>query len=116
MPPFGTPDPDILAFCEKSDRLLVTLDRASMPAHIAEHLAAGGHTAGVLLVTPGCSFRQLLDDLLLIWSDVGPVPPAAERHPTSIEKAGRTGPTKLQNSSRGEWLPSGVSSSFNTVE
>ena len=68
MPPFGTPDPDILAFCEKSDRLLVTLDRASMPTHIAEHLAAGGYTAGVLLVTPGCSFRQLLDDLLLIWS------------------------------------------------
>ena len=41
MPPFGTPDPDILSFCEKSHRLLVT---------------------------PGCSFRQLLDDLLLIWS------------------------------------------------
>lgn len=36
MPPFGTPDPDILAFCEKSDRLLVTLDRASMPTHIAD--------------------------------------------------------------------------------
>lgn len=68
MPRFGTPDQDILAFCEKSDRLLVTLDRASMPAHIAEHLAAGGYTAGVLLVTSGCSFRQLLDDLLLIWS------------------------------------------------
>ena len=68
MPPFGTPDPEILAFCDKSNRLLVTLDRASMPAHVADHLAAGGHTAGLLLVTPTCSFRQLLDDLLLIWS------------------------------------------------
>ncbi|MBC8117871.1 MAG: DUF5615 family PIN-like protein [Candidatus Saccharimonas sp.] len=68
MPRFGTPDQDILAFCEMSDRLLVTLDRASMPAHVVDHLATGRHMAGVLLVTPGCSFRQLLDDLLLIWS------------------------------------------------
>ena len=68
MPSFGTPDPDILTFCEEAERLLVTLDRTSIPAHVANHLATGGHTAGVLLVTPGCSFRQLLDDLLLIWS------------------------------------------------
>lgn len=68
MPSFGTPDQDILTFCEEVERLLVQLDRASFPAHVANHLAAGGHTAGVLLVTPGCSFRRLLDDLLLIWS------------------------------------------------
>ncbi len=68
MPVFGTLDPAILAYCEQSDRLLVTLDRASMPVHISEHLATGGHTAGVLLVTGGCTFRQLLDDLVLIWS------------------------------------------------
>ena len=68
MPVFGTPDPAILAYCEQSHRVLVTLDRASMPVHMSEHLAIGRHTAGVLLVTAGCTFRQLLDDLVLIWS------------------------------------------------
>jgi hypothetical protein len=67
MPPFGSSDPDLLAFCEKSERLLVSLDRASMPVHIATHHAAGGHTWGTLLVTRRCSFRQLLDDLVFIW-------------------------------------------------
>jgi len=35
---------------------------------VAAHLAAGRRTWGVLLVTRRCSFRQLLDDLILIWS------------------------------------------------
>ena len=48
--------------------MLVSLDRASMPNHVADHYAAGGHAWGVLLVTRRCSHRQLLDDLLLIWS------------------------------------------------
>lgn len=68
MPPFGSLDPDILAFCEEQERMLVSLDRASMPDHVAAHHAAGGHAWGVLLVTRRCTFRQLLDDLLLIWT------------------------------------------------
>ncbi len=68
MPPFGSDDPDILAFCEQEQRVLISLDRASMPVHVAAHNAEGGHTWGVLLVTRRCSLRQLLDDLLLIWT------------------------------------------------
>lgn len=68
MPPFGSLDPDILAFCEQEQRMLVSLDRASMPDHVAAHHAAGGHTWSALLVTRRCSLRQLLDDLLLIWT------------------------------------------------
>jgi hypothetical protein len=68
MPVFGSPDPELLAFCEREQRLLVSLDRATMPDHVAAYLAAGGSTWGVLLVTRRCSFRQLIDDLVLIWS------------------------------------------------
>lgn len=68
MPPFGAPDPEILAFCELQQRMLVSLDRASMPEHIAAHHANGGHTWGVLLVTRRCTLRQLLDDVLVIWT------------------------------------------------
>jgi hypothetical protein len=68
MPRFGASDADLLAFCEKSQRMLVSLDRASMPVHIAIHQPTGGQTWGLLLVTRRCSFRQLLDDLIFIWS------------------------------------------------
>lgn len=67
MPPFGSSDPDILAFCETAGRILISLDRASIRTHVEAHQAAGGQTSGVLLVTRRCSFRQLLDDLVLIW-------------------------------------------------
>ncbi|HZU37929.1 MAG TPA: DUF5615 family PIN-like protein [Gemmataceae bacterium] len=68
MPAFGSSDADVLGFCEASQRMLVSLDRASMPGEIAKHQAAGRHTWGVLLVTGRCSFRHLLDDLVLVWS------------------------------------------------
>jgi len=55
-PPFGTPDPDLLVFLEQSKRLrcpepvegLITLNRASMPAHLRAHYTAGRHLWGVL--------------------------------------------------------------------
>lgn len=68
MVPFGSPDIDLLAFCERQQRILVSLDRASMPVHVATLQAHGGHIGGVLLVTRRCSLRQLLDDLILIWT------------------------------------------------
>ena len=42
-PPLGTLDPAILVWCEQEQRILVTNNRKSLPAHIAEHLAAGRH-------------------------------------------------------------------------
>ena len=68
MPAFASSDSDLLSFCEISQRTLVSLDRASMPEEIATHRATGHRTWGVFLVTRRCSFRQLLDDLVLIWS------------------------------------------------
>ena len=40
-PPFSTPDPDLLIWCEANDRILVTNDRNTMPGHFNDHLAAG---------------------------------------------------------------------------
>lgn len=42
-PPFGTPDPDILLYCERERRALVTDNRKTMPRHVRE-LEAAGHT------------------------------------------------------------------------
>lgn len=68
MPAIGAKDPELLRFCEQSGRLLVSRDRASMPQHIADHFAAGGHTSGVLLATKRCTLSNLTEDLILIWS------------------------------------------------
>ncbi len=68
MPAFASSDSDLLTFCETSQRMLVSRDRATMPGEIAKHHAAGRRTWGLLLVTRRCSFRQLLDDMVLIWS------------------------------------------------
>jgi len=33
-PPLGTPDPDILLYCEREQRALVTDNRRTMPNHV----------------------------------------------------------------------------------
>lgn len=68
VPGFGTSDADLLCFCEETHRLLVSSDRGTLPDHVADHLAAGRHMWGVLLIVTGCTYRELLDELLVIWS------------------------------------------------
>jgi hypothetical protein len=67
-PPLGTRDPDILRYVEQAQRLLVTANRASMPAHVAAHRAAGGHHWGVFRLRPAATVAQVAEELLLIWS------------------------------------------------
>ena len=47
-PPRGTLDPDILLYCEREHRCLVTDNRKTMPKHVRELEAAGHHHWGVL--------------------------------------------------------------------
>jgi len=46
VPPRGTPDPDSLLWCEGSGFVIITNNRHSMPRHLADHLAGGGHSRG----------------------------------------------------------------------
>jgi len=66
-PPLGTPDPDVLRHLELSQRMLITSNRTSMPAHIEEHRAAGGHLWGLLWVRPRTPVGRLAQDLYLVW-------------------------------------------------
>jgi len=67
-PAWGTPDPDILTYLESSRRALVTGNRRSMPRHLAEHMAAGRHHAGIAWVRRKTRFADLVDVLYLIWA------------------------------------------------
>ena len=67
-PPIGTPDPDLLRWIEDHNCFLVTNNRSSMPTHLRDHLAAGRHVAGILVVPRRLSLGDVIDDLHLIWA------------------------------------------------
>jgi hypothetical protein len=64
----GTLDPDILIWCEKQAFSLITNNRASMPMHLRDHLAAGRQVPGIFTLNPEMSIGQTVEELLLIWS------------------------------------------------
>jgi hypothetical protein len=66
-PPLGTLDPEILDYVEEIQRLLVTDNRRSIPAHLADHAAEGKHHWGVVWVRPGTRLGALAESLYLIW-------------------------------------------------
>jgi len=65
-PPKGTPDPEILYWCEKNDYVLVTNNRKSMPPHLAKHLAEERHIPGILTINDEMSIGEAIEELLLI--------------------------------------------------
>ena len=62
-PPRGTPDPELLEWCEASGFILVTKNRSSMPSHLAAHLASGRHMPGVFALHPTMSLRDVVSDV-----------------------------------------------------
>lgn len=64
--PLGTSDPDILVWAEGADRILVSVDRSTLPDHLDAHLKAEHHSPGVLLLRRGSSWREVLTLLELI--------------------------------------------------
>lgn len=66
-PPLGTPDPDILEYVERTQRMLVTNNRKSMPGHVAEHFAAGRHHYGILQVRTERPLPEIVESLHIIW-------------------------------------------------
>jgi hypothetical protein len=69
--PCGTPDPDILLWAEREGRLLVTRDVNTVPGHLANHLAAGRHSPGVLIVRRGGVVVPQVVFALVLIADAG---------------------------------------------
>jgi hypothetical protein len=63
--PLGSKDPDILLWAERNDRILVSQDY-KMPTHLANHLRAGRHSPGVLLLRRGSPVADVVDTLAII--------------------------------------------------
>lgn len=65
-PPKGTLDPEILKWCDAYAFVLVTNNRKSMPGHLNEHLQAGGHVPGILILNPEMPMGDAIEALILI--------------------------------------------------
>jgi hypothetical protein len=66
-PLLGAKDPEILVWCELYNFILVTDNRRSMPAHLQDHLGAGGHIPGIFVLRPDWGIGETIDELVLIW-------------------------------------------------
>ena len=66
VPPKSTPDPEILAWCEKNQFSLITNNRESMPQHLSDHKAAGNHVPGIFTINLEVPMGRIIEELLLI--------------------------------------------------
>jgi hypothetical protein len=66
VPERGTLDPEILIWCETHNFILITNNRASMPVHLAEHLAQNHRLPGIFTLRPRATIGDILEDLILI--------------------------------------------------
>jgi Domain of unknown function (DUF5615) len=66
-PALGTLDPDILVYLQKSQRILLTDNRKSMPEHLQKHWVNNGFIWGLFWLRPQATIRELAEDMVLIW-------------------------------------------------
>ena len=64
----GTSDGELLRWIEANQCLLVTNNRATMPLHLAAHLAHGRHLPGIVQLPRRLNVGVVIEDLLLIWA------------------------------------------------
>ena len=64
--PLKSLDPAILLWAEKTGRILLSLDKHSMPGHLLAHLKAGHRSPGIFVIRKNCSIPQVLFHLVMV--------------------------------------------------
>ena len=64
--PLGSIDAEILGWCEREDRILVSFDKTTMARHLANHLQTGRHSPGVFMLRRGSRLPPLVGHLALV--------------------------------------------------
>lgn len=62
----GAPDPEILDWAARENRVLLTHDLATMPDFAYRRIEAGKSTPGIIAVHRKTPFRQVIEDLILV--------------------------------------------------
>jgi len=63
----GRPDPEVLAIAARENRILISHDRGTMPAHFIRFTATQS-SPGLILVAQEVDIGTAIEDLLLIWA------------------------------------------------
>lgn len=63
----GMNDPEVLALAAEWQRVLVSHDAGTMPAHFRAFRDAGNQSGGVFLVPQGLDVGSAIEELVLIW-------------------------------------------------
>ncbi len=63
--PLGMDDPDILQWAEKKDCIVVSCDRHTMAMYFWDHIDAGRHSPGLILLPNVFSIADVLEYLIL---------------------------------------------------
>ena len=64
-PPLGTPDDELLRWAQQHNRVLVSLDKNTIPDFLINHLASGEASPGVLLIRRSRNWDDILYFLVL---------------------------------------------------
>ena len=60
-------DPEVLTLAAQQQRVLVSHDVGTMPAHFRAFRSAGKHSAGVFMVPQSLDIGTAIEELLLLW-------------------------------------------------
>jgi hypothetical protein len=60
-------DPEVLALAAENQRVLVSHDVGTMPAHFRALRRSGTRSSGVFLIPESLDVGTAIDELLLIW-------------------------------------------------
>ena len=66
VPPCATSDPEIIRWAATHGRLLVSLDKTTLPRHLHDHLAVSQVSPGIVLLPGGLPIPDIVDLLFLI--------------------------------------------------
>ena len=62
-PPLSTSDPSILLWAERANRIVITIDRKTMPKHLADHYHSGRRLPGVFFLDRSMPVQSAIDFL-----------------------------------------------------
>jgi hypothetical protein len=64
--PLRSSDSEILLWCEREDRILVSFDTATLAGHLAEHLQSGHRSLGIFMLRRGSRLSQVVAHQALV--------------------------------------------------
>ena len=67
-PEKGTEDSDLLLWIEKTNYVLVTGNRRTIPEHLRAHYQAGRRTPGIFFLRRRADLGRIIEQLYLLWT------------------------------------------------